>query len=198
LRMHMEAYCAGVNAAVEAARALPAEFQILRIGFEPWTPADTLTVVKLLAFGLSGNWERELLRAEMARELGPELAHRLDPGYPEGNPVVVRPGEPYVRDAVGLVEQIDRLRSSLGLAPEATGSNNWAVSGARSASGAALMAGDPHLPPSMPGVTYQIGLYVGDRFCRGASFPGRIGIAFGQNNDVAWSFTNVMADVMDL
>src|SRR5206468_3570459 len=106
--------------------------------------------------------------------------------------------EPCRRDAVGLVEQIDRLRSSLGLAPEATGSNNWAVSGARSASGGALMAGDPHLPPSMPGVTYQIGLYVGDRFCRGASFPGRIGIAFGQNNDVAWSFMNVMADVMDL
>jgi penicillin amidase len=50
----------------------------------------------------------------------------------------------------------------------------------------------------MPGITYQLGLYVGDRFCRGASFPGRLGIAFGQNNDVAWSFTNTMADVMDL
>jgi penicillin amidase len=198
LRLHLDAYCAGVGAAVETAPALPAEFQILRFDFEPWTPVDMLTVVKLLAFGLSSNWERELLRAEMARELGPERAARLDPGYPEGNPVVVRPGEPYVRDGAGLVEQIDLLRAELGLAPEATGSNNWAVSAARSATGGTLMAGDPHLPPSMPGVTYQVGLQVGDRFCRGASFPGRIGIAFGQNNDVAWSFTNVMADVMDL
>jgi penicillin G amidase len=198
LRSHLDAYCAGVAAAVETVPALPAEFQILRFDFEPWTPVDMLTVVKLLAFGLSSNWERELLRAEMARELGPERAARLDPGYPEGNPMVVRPGEPYVRDGAGLVEQIDLLRAELGLAPEATGSNNWAVSAARSATGGALMAGDPHLPPSMPGVTYQVGLQVGDRFCRGASFPGRIGIAFGQNNDVAWSFTNVMADVMDL
>jgi penicillin amidase len=50
----------------------------------------------------------------------------------------------------------------------------------------------------MPGITYQLGLQLSERFCRGASFPGRLGIAFGQNNDVAWSFTNAMADVMDL
>src|SRR5690606_7621657 len=58
--------------------------------------------------------------------------------------------------------------------------------------------GDPHLSPSMPGITYQVGLELGDRFCRGASLPGMPGVALGQNNDVAWSFTNVMADVMDL
>ncbi|MGH2951700.1 MAG: penicillin acylase family protein, partial [Solirubrobacterales bacterium] len=87
---------------------------------------------------------------------------------------------------------------ALGFATEATGSNNWAVSGSRSATGQPLFAGDPHLPPSMPGITYQLGLYLGDRFCRGASFPGRIGIAFGQNNDLAWSLTNVLADVMDV
>ncbi len=198
LRAHLDAYCAGVNAAAAAARALPVELQLLRAGFEPWAPADTLTMVKLLAFGLSGNWERELLRAEMARELGPALAARLDPGYPAGNPVVLSPGEPYAGDGLRLVEQLDRLREHLGLAAEPTGSNNWAVSPRRSATGGPLMAGDPHLPPSMPGITYQIGLYVGERFCRGASLPGLIGIAFGQNNDVAWSFTNVMADVMDL
>ena len=50
----------------------------------------------------------------------------------------------------------------------------------------------------MPGITYQVGLYLGDRFCRGASLPGVPGVTMGQNNDVAWSFTNVMADVMDL
>ena len=60
------------------------------------------------------------------------------------------------------------------------------------------MAGDPHLPPSMPGITPQVGLYLGDRFFRGAALPGLPGAFMGQNNDVAWSFTNVMADVMDL
>jgi penicillin amidase len=198
VRDALEAYSAGINAAAGAAAAPPVEFQLLRLEFEPWRPADTLTITKLLALGLSTNWERELLRADMARELGAELAARLDPGYPAGNPVVLTPGEPWAGEGAALASQMAGVREALGLSAEATGSNNWAVSGSRSATGGPLTAGDPHLPPSMPGITYQLGLYRGDRFCRGASFPGRIGIAFGQNNDLAWSFTNVLADVMDV
>ena len=197
LRSELDTFCAGVNAGA-ADRPLPAEFQLLRVGFEPFVPADSLTLAKLLSFGLSTNWERELLRAEMARELGAELTARLDPGYPRGNPVILTPGEAWAGDGLALSEQIARVRDSIGLAVEATGSNNWAVTGARSASGGPLLAGDPHLPPSMPGITYQVGLYLGDRFCRGAALPGLPGVFMGQNNDVAWSFTNVMADVMDL
>ncbi|MGH2952524.1 MAG: penicillin acylase family protein [Solirubrobacterales bacterium] len=194
----LEAYSAGVNAAAATAAAPPIELQLLRLDFEPWRPADTLTITKLLSLGLSTNWERELLRADMTREIGPELAARLDPGYPAGNPVVLAPGEPWRGDGAALAEQIASLRETLGFAAEATGSNNWAVAGSRSATGGPLTAGDPHLPPSMPGITYQLGVYLGERFCRGASFPGRLGIVFGQNNDVAWSITNVLADVMDL
>jgi penicillin amidase len=194
----LDAYCAGVNTAVEAASSLPAEFQILRLDFEPWRPADMLAALKLLAFGLSTNWERELLRADMARELGPELAARLDPGYPRGHPVIVSPGGAYDGDGAGLAEQIDRVRGTLGLAVEAGGSNNWVVDGSRTASGRPLLAGDPHLPPSMPGIFYQVDLVLGDRFVRGASLPGVPGVSMGQTNDVAFAFTNAMADVMDL
>ena len=197
VRSALEAFCAGVNAAA-ADRPPPAELQILRVGFDPYSPVDALTMAKLLSFGLSTNWERELLRAQMTRELGPELAARLDPSYPRGNPVIVAPGDPWEGDGLELAEQIAALRETIGLAVEATGSNNWAVSGARSATGAPLLAGDPHLPPSMPGITYQVALHRGPRFCRGASLPGLPGVVMGQNNDVAWSFTNVMADVMDL
>lgn len=197
LRTAMESYCAGVNAAAAAAPP-PIELQVLRIGFEPWRPVDILAITKVLSFGLSTNWERELMRADMARELGPELAARLDPGYPAGNPVVLTPGEGWTGDGLAIAEQVAQVRETLGLAAEATGSNAWAIAPERSQTGGALLAGDPHLPPSMPGITYQIALEVGDRFCRGASLPGRIGIAFGQNNDVAWTFTNAMADVMDL
>jgi penicillin amidase len=197
LRGELEALCAGVNAAA-ADRPPPVEHQLLRLRFEPFTPADALTLTKLLSFGLSTNWERELLRAEMARELGAELAARLDPGYPLGNPVVTTPGVPWEGGGLALAEQIAELRGAIGLTAEATGSNNWAVAGSRSATGGPLLAGDPHLPPSMPGIVYQVGLYLGDRYCRGASLPGLPGVMMGQNNDVAWSFTNAMADVMDL
>ena len=84
------------------------------------------------------------------------------------------------------------------MAGAAGGSNNWAVSPKRRATGGALIAGDPHLPSAMPGIWHQIALELGDRFCRGASIPGIPGITMGQNNDVAWTFTNVMADVEDL
>ena len=198
LRSELDAFCAGVNAGGRRPPASLPSSSSCGSGFEPFTPADSLTLAKLLSFGLSTNWERELLRAEMTRELGAELAARLDPGYPRGNPVILTPGEAWTGDGLGLAEQIARVRDSIGLAVEATGSNNWAVTGARSATGGPLLAGDPHLPPSMPGITYQVGLYLGDRFCRGAALPGLPGVFMGQNNDVAWSFTNVMADVMDL
>jgi penicillin G amidase len=198
LRARLERFCAGVNQAAADAKALPFELQVLRRRFEPWAPVDILSLGKLLAFGLSTNWERELLRSDMVRELGPELAARLDPVYPADNPVVAQSLEAWSGEGMPLVEQIDRVRRSIGLAAEASGSNNWAVAGARSATGSPLIAGDPHLPPSMPGIWFQVELRHGGRFARGASLPGIPGITYGQNNDVCWTFTNVMADTQDL
>jgi penicillin amidase len=196
LRGLLERFCEGVNAAAADARTMPFEMKLLRLEFEPWRPVDILSLGKLLAFGLSTNWERELLRADMLRALGPELSARLDPTYPLDNPVVTQ--EAWSGDGLAIVEQIDAVRRSMGLAAEASGSNNWAVSGARSATGSPLIAGDPHLPPSMPGIWYEVGLRQGERFVRGASLPGMPGVFMGQNNDVCWTFTNVMADVQDL
>lgn len=196
LKALLERFCEGVNAAAAQARARPLEMQLLRLEWEPWRPVDILSLGKLLAFGLSTNWERELLRADMLRELGPELAARLDPTYPADNPIVTQ--EHWSGDGLAIVEQIDAVRRSMGLAAEASGSNNWAVSGALSATGSPLIAGDPHLPPSMPGIWYEVALRSGERFVRGASMPGMPGVYMGQNNDVCWTFTNVMADVQDL
>ncbi len=198
LRVLLDAYCAGLNEAARLAPAPPAEFQLLRLRWEPWRPADLLAGGKLLSFGLSTNWERELLRADLVRELGEEKAARIDPTYPKGNPVVLHPGRGFEGDGLGLAEQIGRVRDQIGLAAAASGSNNWAVSPSRSATGGALLAGDPHLPSGMPGVWYQVALQLNGRTARGASIPGLPGISLGQNDDVAWAFTNVMADVEDL
>lgn len=199
MRTQLDAYCVGFNAAVASNTGpLPPEFQMLRLDFEPWRPADLLAGAKLLSFGLSTNWERELLRADLVRELGAERAEQIDPTYPAGNPVALEPGEGYSGDGSTLAAQIAELRGQAGMAGAAGGSNNWAVSPKRSATGGSLIAGDPHLPTAMPGIWHQNALELGDRFCRGASLPGIPGITMGQNNDVAWTFTNVMADVEDL
>jgi penicillin amidase len=196
LRGLLESYCAGVNAARGTLRALPFEFGILRLGFEPWIPADILSLGKLLSFGLSANWERELLRADMVRALGAELAVRLDPAYPARNPIATQ--ERWSGDGLALVEQIDAVRRALGMAVEAGGSNNWAVSAALSSTGGPLIAGDPHLFPSMPGIWHQVGLSERGRRAMGASMAGLPGILMGQNDDVVWTFTNTVADVQDL
>ena len=86
LRALLEHFCAGVNAGAAAAKAPPLEMRLLGLEWEPWTPVDVLSLGKLLAFGLSTNWERELLRADMVRALGPELTARLDPAYPARQP----------------------------------------------------------------------------------------------------------------
>ena len=196
LRALTEVYCAGVEAGVEAARALPFEMQLLRLDWEPWSAVDMLAIGKILSFGLSTNWERELLRADMVRELGEELTLRLDPTYPAENPIATQ--QPWSGDGTALAEQIGAVRAAMGAPAAASGSNNWAVSGARSATGDPLIAGDPHLPPSMPGIWHQMSLRVGDRFARGATMAGLPGVYMGQNNDLVWTFTNVMADVQDL
>jgi penicillin amidase len=197
VRATLERFCAGVNESVATARALPFEMQLLRQRrFDPWTPVDILSLGKLLAFGLATNWERELMRSDMVRALGPERAAKLDPTYPVGNPIGNQ--EHWSGDGLALVEQIDAVRRTVGFANEASGSNNWAVSGKLSATGTPLIAGDPHLSPSMPGIWYQVDLAVGDRFVRGASLPGLPGVYMGQNNDVCWTFTNVMPDIEDL
>jgi penicillin G amidase len=198
LRGLLDAYCAGLNEAARTAPAPPSEFQLLRLEFEPWRPADLLAGGKLLSFGLSTNWERELLRADLVRELGEERAARIDPTYPKGNPVVLRPGQGFDGDGLELAEQIGRVREQIGLAGAASGSNNWAVSADRSVTGGALIAGDPHLPSGMPGMWHEIALEFQGRTCRGAAIPGLPGISMGQNDDVAWTFTNVLADVEDL
>ena len=192
----LERFCEGVNAGAKSHTAMPFEMQLMRLRFEPWRPVDILSLGKLLSFGFSTNWERELLRADMVRALGPERAAKLDPVYPADNPIVT--GQAWSGDGFAFAEQIDAVRRTIGMAVEASGSNNWAVSGALSATGSPLIAGDPHVFPSMPGLWYQVGLTVGDRFCRGASLPGIPGISIGQNNDVCWTFTNTMGDIQDL
>ncbi|MEA2459640.1 MAG: penicillin amidase [Thermoleophilaceae bacterium] len=197
-RAYLEAYSAGVNAAIAAAHALPLELQLLRIDPEPWTPADSLAVGKVVALGFSTNMETELFRAELVSLIGAEKVARLEPQYPGGNPVVTQPGAPWSGGGIELAAQIAEVREAVGLSLERAGSNNWVVSGERSTSGQPLLANDPHISATIPDVWYAVELSSPDVEMRGGSLPGTPGLVIGQSRHVAWGFTNVMADVQDL
>jgi penicillin G amidase len=192
------AYVTGINAAIDSARALPIEFQLLRLEPEPWNTVDLLAAAKLMGFGLSTNWEMELLRARIVRLAGPERAAKLEPQYPRGNPIVVKPGQPYAGEGSDIAEQIARVRETLGLTPHATGSNNWVVSGERSVTGKPLLACDPHLTFTAPDLWYQAELVCDEYRVRGATLPTNPFPVFAQTEHTAYGFTNVMGDTQDL
>ena len=92
----------------------------------------------------------------------------------------------------------------LGDGSEGIGSNSWAVAGALTATGGAMLANDPHLAPALPSIWYQVRLRcapVSDACpydVAGFSFSGVPGIIIGHNDRVAWGFTNLGPDVADL
>lgn len=70
-------------------------------------------------------------------------------------------------------------------------SNNWAVSGSKTANGQAMMAGDPHLNQTLPSIWYQIAGTAPNFHFSGVSIPGLPMILIGHNANIAWSLTNV-------
>jgi len=95
----------------------------------------------------------------------------------------------------GKVEFLYPARTGTEVAP---GSNAWAVSGAHTASGKPILAGDPHLDWSIPSPWYLVHLKAGDLDVTGAALPGVPAVILGHNRRIAWSVTNLEFDVQDL
>ncbi len=218
-RALFEAYAAGVNAYINSldAKALPPEFQILQYKPRPWTPADSLLVAKLFAEGLSNTWRLDIMRealaglpAEKRAALLPEIspldvlvvgkdtmksnasnANRIQ-GSGSVSPELIAA---LVKDQEVEAQALERV----GLYAEGlAASNNWVVSGKRTASGKPLLANDPHLAASAPSIWYLVHLSAPDVRVAGVTAPGLPGVIIGHNDRIAWGMTNVGPDVQDL
>ena len=89
-KVHVDAYVAGVNAFIDKrSGALPPEFLLLGVTPAPWTAADTLAFLKLMALDLSGNWFNELARLRLASRLDQKQIKELFPPYPGDAPVAL-------------------------------------------------------------------------------------------------------------
>jgi penicillin G amidase len=189
----LEAYAAGVNAQLATRIGpLPPEFLLLRhFQVEPWTPADSVVWVKLMALDLSANWRHELLRAQLAQRLPPEQVAEFWPDYPEEAPVSLA--------ALARGLPADALAAVLPPAPPAPpASNAWVVDGSRTATGAPILANDPHLGMQAPGTWYLTHLRAPEAELVGTTLPGVPGIILGHNGHLAWGFTTTGGDVQDL
>ncbi len=198
-RAMLDAYAAGVNAFLATTRSLPAEFGLLDARPEAWAPWDSLAVFKVRHAEM-GTWQAKLWRARLLRHLGPELTAKLCPGTQPNPALIVPPGAEYRGPAPDGLEVLAAGAPALAeLSEWGGGSNSWALSGRRTASGKPLVAGDPHRALDVPSVYYQNHLACPEFDAIGLSFPGVPGLPhFGHNRAVAWCVTHAMADYQDL
>jgi penicillin amidase len=198
-RAILTAYSDGVNAFIQSHKGnLPLEFTILRFSPEPWTPIDTLVWGNVVTYSLAGNSRLEMLRSQIIAVAGPDVATKMLPPYGADRPIVVPPeanGYAWLHDA--HFTGYDALDALLGEPGSSWGSNDWVISGSRTATGKPFLANDVHLAVSMPSIWYQIGLHGGNYDVVGFSFPGVPLTIVGHNNRIAWGSSNQNPDVED-
>ncbi len=176
-RDDLQAYARGVNAFLRHDGALGTEFAVLGYAPEPWKAWHSLLWPRLMALRLSGNWNGELLRLRLAKRLP---AERGDDLWASDQPGPV---------TVTLPEAITGGQGA---------SNAWVARGDRTATGAPLLAGDPHLGLTLPS-TFHLGrLEAPGLTLAGAFAPGVPFLVIGHNGHVAWTFTTTHADTADL
>ena len=216
-RTMLEAYARGVNAYASSLdpKSMPPEFQILQYSFRPWTPADSLVVVKIFFEALSDTWRLDIMRQALS-VLPPEKRAEL---LPEISPidvlVVGKDTQSKIRSAARMKPEpvsapaLAQLAHNQEIAAAAldrigfhtdalAASNNWVVSGKRTVTGKPLLSNDPHLRPTAPSIWHMIHLSVPGVRVAGVGTAGLPGVILGHNEHIAWGFTNVGPDVQDL
>ncbi len=209
-RKMLESYAAGVNAWIDQLQPAdyPLEFKLLGYTPEPWSPLKSALVVESMIDALN-NRDFDLAATNSLALLGQETFDQLFPLWnPRQQPIVPDTGQwknmhPKLENALPpapgqtLSSRQIPERSLPTAFRELNGSNNWAVAGNRTQSGAPLLANDTHLPLRLPHVWFQQQLHLPGTNVYGVVVPGVPGIAIGFNPDVAWGFTNVSQEVAD-
>lgn len=182
-RAMLEAYARGVNAWIDA-RGRFAAPEFIPLGApEPWRAVDCLLWGKTMSLYLSGSWRIKVARAA--------LAHGEELWPPQDHPV--RPDAALPTHLADLVPAFPAPFTQPSQA-----SNEWAVDGRHSTSGAPLLAGDPHLGLSMPDLWYLARIETPGGVLAGATAPGLPFLVLGHNGRVAWTFTTTGADTQDV
>ena len=200
----LQAYTAGINAYIATLdeRSLPVEYKVLNAKPELWSEYNTALVMKAMTKTLCFG-EDDLQASNALAEFGQATFDMLYPEtYKEQTPIIPA-GTPFnFTPAKATAETPAAPTGYLGYAPKRQpepmlGSNNWAISGSKSASGHAMLCGDPHLKLTLPSVWYELQMTTPELNTYGVSFPGIPGIMIGFNDYIAWSETNGGHDVAD-
>jgi penicillin amidase len=191
-RAQLQAYADGVNAAA-AREPVPPEYRALLAGFERWRPQDSLACGLATVQELSDGPNDVIARDAVIRRVGPRAVAAFfsltDPAYDV--PTAARNRAP-----IAALPPLDGAHVAAVSPPTGEhgrielGSNAFAAGAARTATGRALLANDPHLTRGIPGIWHLLDLEAPGFHVAGATLAGTPGIVLGHNDHLAWGATN--------
>ncbi len=217
VRRALEAYAAGVNARLARIRAREEGAPLALLepvhAVDPWAPADSLALVKLMAWSYGSGLDEMIVLEQIVRKLGATAAR---PFFPRGvgsdavapepepapeveeTPTAPAPAPAHVVRPEPERRSVAALRRASGWAGASIGSSAWVVAGHLTERGRPLLAADAHLQPVFPSHFHQVDLAGGSLHVAGATLPGVPAVWTGFNAHVAWASTGAAAVVADL
>lgn len=197
-------YADGVNAYIDQLdpEDYPVEYKLLDYVPEAWSPKKTALLLMYMTKMLAG-YDDDLEYTNVLRLIGkenfnllfPDFFDSTDPVIPKGTdwsfidvPQTALPASKMILDTI--VETMEKPHPD-------NGSNNWAVSGAKSVTGNPILANDPHLGLNLPAIWFVMQLSTPEHNAFGATIPGALGVISGFNQHIAWGETNATRDVID-
>ncbi len=202
----LDSYSAGINAWIaevnSGARGRGApEMWLFNHAVAPWTPADSLAILKLMSFQMTSHAQQEVLRARVSLALPPDRVVDILPDDPLQSITELPEYASLIRDTAPTFaasqNQNDPL-SPLRTIELAGASNAWAAGVTRSATGSTLLANDPHFALSAPSIWYLARLELSYGGVIGSTIPGVPAILAGRSADLGWGITASYVDDQDL
>ena len=202
----LEAYAKGVNARLEEinlgnlGRGAP-ELFLFSNSIAPWSPTDSLAIIKLMGLQLSSHLESEVLRARVSLILDDDLLKDLLPDVPGS-------GVAELNDFASMFPSLLKQHASVAMPKHSLSpfksialsgaSNAWAALPGRSASPGTLLANDPHLGLAAPSIWYLARLELENGGVIGGTIPGLPVILVGRSASLGWGLTTANVDDTDV
>jgi penicillin amidase len=205
IKLVVEAYTEGINQYIHSLTPAnyPIEFKLLNYKPEDWKPINCAFLLKLMSETLAGGSdELEMTNVlnkfgwKTTQDLFPDREFQQEPVIPAGTHWNFKP-LPVPLPSPSFKAQMLGSRNIPAQKVEGIGSNNWAVSGSKTATGYPILANDPHLHLTFPSIWYQVQLHAPGVNVYGVSLPGAPNVIIGYNKQISWGVTNVDADVLD-
>jgi penicillin amidase len=204
--MVLNAYTDGVNAYIKSLsyKDYPLEFKLLNYEPELWKPVNCAVLLKYMAKMLTGG-DDDFALTNALNLFGKETVDLLFPDYQSTvESPIVPPGTVFEKDSVISLDTPKVLINNILVGkykveefPRGLGSNNWAISGAKTVTGSPMLCNDPHLMLNFPSIWYELQMHCPEYNVYGVSLPGSPAVIIGFNEHISWGVTNGSRDVKD-